>query len=149
MRQAVRKHGMNETAIDTKAIDAIDEEVTKAMEKYLAEAKLPVKLIQITVGKANPPDSIKHQRIETATQQQRIKTERERKLAEDSRKDAERSRAAADNAYREAMQLNPDQFLRLEAIKMQRDVCGSGKGGCQFIITGADTGVTPVYKVNR
>lgn len=149
VRQAVRKHGMNETAIDTKAIDAIDEEVTMAMEKYLVDAKLPVKLIQITVGKANPPDSIKHQRIETATQQQRIKTERERKLAEDSRKEAERSRASADNTYREAMQLNPDQFLRLEAIKMQREVCGNGKGGCQFIITGAENNPVPVYRLNK
>lgn len=149
VRQAVRKHGMNETAIDTKAIDAIDLEITESMEKYLADAKIPVKLIQITVGKANPPDSIKHQRIETATQQQRIKTERERKLAEDSRKDAERSRASADNAYREAMQLNPDQFLRLEAIKMQRDVCSKEKSGCQFFITGADTGPVPVYRTNR
>jgi regulator of protease activity HflC (stomatin/prohibitin superfamily) len=140
VRQAVRKHGMNETAISTKAIDEIDTEISQAMEKYLTEAKLPVKLIQMTVGKANPPDSIKNQRVETASQQQRVLTEQQRKLAEDSRKMAEQSRAEADNAFRNAMQMSPDQYLRLETIKMQREICGGGH--CTFIISGAN--VTPI-----
>jgi regulator of protease activity HflC (stomatin/prohibitin superfamily) len=131
VRQAVRKHGMNETAISTAAIEQIDNEISTAMEKYIVDAKLPLKLIQITVGKANPPDSIKNQRVETAAQQQRVLTEGQRKLAEDSRKAAELSRAEADNAYRNAMQLSPDQYLKLETIKMQDRVCGSG--GCIFI----------------
>lgn len=131
LRQAVRKHGMNETAISTTAIDAIDSEVSSAMEQYIKSSDLPVRLIQITVGKANPPDSIKNQRVETAAQQQRILTEGQKKLAEDARKSAELSRAEADNAYRQAMQLSPEQFLALERIKMQRDVCGGGK--CVFI----------------
>lgn len=140
VRQAVRKHGMNETAISTQAIEAIDAEVSAAMEKYLVEAKLPVKLIQMTVGKANPPDSVKNQRIETAAQEQRALTEQKRKLAEDQRKAAEQSRADADNAFRNAMQMSPDQYLRLETIKMQRDVCSGGK--CSFIVSSG--GVTPI-----
>ena len=59
VRQAVRKHGMNETAIQTNAVDAIDSEVSKAMTDYIAQAKLPIRLIDVTVGRANPPDSIK------------------------------------------------------------------------------------------
>jgi hypothetical protein len=35
------------------------------MTDYIAQAKLPLKLIDVTVGRANPPDSIKSQRIET------------------------------------------------------------------------------------
>ncbi len=143
VRQAVRKHGMNETAINTSAIEAIDTEVSIAMTQYVESAKIPVKLIQITVGKANPPDSIKSQRIETAAQQQRQLTEQQRKLAEDQRKEAEASRAKADNAYRESMQLNPSQFLQLEQIKMMHDVCGGGK--CTFLI--GQGGVTPVLNV--
>jgi regulator of protease activity HflC (stomatin/prohibitin superfamily) len=144
VRQAVRKHGMNETAINTQAVDAIDREVSEAMETYIADAKLPLKLIQITVGKANPPDSIKSQRIETAAQQQRVLTEQQRKLAEDSRQEAERSRAKADNAYREAMQLSPQQFLQLETIKMQQAACASGH--CTFI---AGSSATPVIDARK
>jgi regulator of protease activity HflC (stomatin/prohibitin superfamily) len=143
VRQAVRKHGMNETAIDTKAIDSIDKEVSEAMEEYIKKANLPLRLVDMTVGKANPPDAIKTQRVETAAQQQRQLTEIQRKLAEDQRKMAEESRAKADNAYREAMQLSPDQFLKLETIKMQKVACGpDGKATCTFFIGGS--GPTPV-----
>lgn len=143
IRQAVRKHGMNETAISTSAIEDIDREISGSIEKYITDAKLPLELKQITVGKANPPDSIKNQRVETAAQQQRVLTEQQRKLAEDSRKMAEQSRAEADNAFRNAMQMSPDQYLRLEDIKMKQAVCGKeGKGGCTFIVTSGN--VTPI-----
>jgi regulator of protease activity HflC (stomatin/prohibitin superfamily) len=131
VRQAVRKHGMNETAISTKAIEEIDDEVTGSMVEYFKQSGLPMKLIQVTVGKANPPDSVKHQRIDTAVQEQRQLTEKQRKLAEDQRKEAEASRAIADNAYRQAMGLSPDLFIQLEAINMQKEVCA--KSGCTFV----------------
>ena len=143
VRTAVKKHGMNETAINTTAVEAIDSEVTKAMNAYIKEASLPIFLIDVTVGRANPPDAIKNQRVETAAQEQRANTEKQRKLAEDQRKDAEAARATADNAYRNAMNLSPEQFLRLEAIHMQRDVCA--KGGCTFIAGD----VTPMMSVGR
>jgi hypothetical protein len=55
---------------------------------------------------------------------------------------AEPSRANADNAYREAMHLSPEQFIQLETTNMQRQVCGDkGKANCTFIQNGA----TPVY----
>lgn len=144
VRQSVRKHGMNETAISTKAIDEIDAEVSGEMAEYLKSAKLPVLLVQVTVGKANPPDSVKNQRIETANQQQRILTEQQRKLAEDQRRMAEISRAAADNAYREDMHLSPDQFLQLEQIKMLKEV---GKSEKATLIMGG--GATPVIDVGK
>lgn len=134
VRQSVRKRGMNETAISTEALDQIDAEIRDALIKFIAEKKLPVQLVTMTVGKANPPDAIKHQRIETAAQEQRINTEKQTKLAEDQRKMAEQARAEADNAYRTAMSLSPEQYLALETIKMQRDACA--KGNCTFIVGG-------------
>jgi uncharacterized membrane protein YqiK len=146
IRQAVRKRGMNETAIEATAIDAIDEEIRASIVSFIAEKKLPVQLVTMSVGRANPPDSVKNQRVETAAQQQRIQTEAQRKLAEDARLQAEQSRAAADNAYREAMKLSPEQFLQLETIKMQHSVCGAeGKANCTFIQNGAQ----PVYNLGK
>lgn len=141
IRTAVKKHGMNETAISTTAVDEIDREVSDGMTKYLKSINMPVRLIQVTVGKANPPDSIKNQRIETASQQQRVLTEGQRKLAEDSRKAAELSRAEADNAYRNAMTLSAEQYLQLEAIKAQERICTSG-AKCTFISNGGKA--TPI-----
>lgn len=145
VRQAVRKRGMNETAISTTALDAIDGEIRDALVAFLKEKGLPMILVTMTVGKANPPDSVKHQRIETATQEQRIQTEKQRKLAEDQRLQAEQSRANADNAYRESMHLSPEQFIQLETIKMQQIVCGNDKTNCTFIQNGA----TPVYNLSK
>jgi regulator of protease activity HflC (stomatin/prohibitin superfamily) len=134
VRQAVRKHGLNETAINPTAIDSIDAEVFAAINAEIMRINLPVKLLGFTVGKATPPDAVKNQRIATAEQQQRKLTEDQRKLAEDARLAAEESRAKADNAYRNQMGLNSEQFVQLENIHMQRDVCS--KGGCTFIAQG-------------
>ena len=147
VRQAVRKRGMNETAISTTALDEIDNEIRDQLRLFLKEKGLPVELVTMTVGRANPPDSVKTQRIATATQEQRIQTEQQMKLAEDQRAAAETSRAKADNAYREAMGLSPQQFIQLETVKMQRDVCGEqGKATCTFIQNG---GAQPIYDVTR
>ena len=147
VRQAVRKRGMNETAISTTALDEIDNEIRDQLRLFLREKGLPVELVTMTVGRANPPDSVKTQRIATATQEQRIQTEQQMKLAEDQRAAAETSRAKADNAYREAMGLSPQQFIQLETVKMQREVCGEqGKATCTFIQNG---GAQPIYDVTR
>lgn len=146
VRQAVRKHGMNETAISTTAIDSIDAEIHAGLNAFITEKGLPVKLITLTVGKANPPDSVKDQRVATAAQQQRVETEKQKKLAEDQRLMAEQSRAKADNAYREDMHLSPEQFIQLETVKMQAEVCGAqGKASCTFIQNGA----APVYNLGK
>lgn len=127
VRQAVRKHGMNETAISTTALDSIDSEIRDNLVSFITEKQLPVKLVTMTVGRANPPDAIKSQRIETAAQEQRVQTEKQIKLAEDQRKAAEEARAAADNAYRQALGLSPEQYVQLKHIEMVKFVCADGK----------------------
>jgi len=144
VRSAVKKHGMTETAIQTTAIEEIDAEVSKEMSSYLNDSKLPIRLLKITVGKANPPDAVRTQRVETAQQEQRVLTEHKRDLAEQSRKAAEQSRAEADNAYRNAMNLSPAQFVEMERIKMQSTVCAVKDAKCTFII---GSQVEPVVNV--
>lgn len=142
VRQSVRQHGMNETAISTTALDQIDNDIKAQLEKFLVEKQLPVKLVTMTVGKANPPDSIKNQRIETAAQEQRIQTEKQTALAEVQRKNAEQNRAEADNAYRESMHLSPEQFIQLKQIEMLKEACTKA-GACTFI-NGNASAVIPV-----
>ena len=143
VRDAVKRRGMNEMAIVATAAEAVDKEVTQHLLRIVKETGVPILIMDVTLGRANPPDAIKNQRVATAEQEQRVNTEKQRKLAEDQRKDAETARAAADNAYRQSMQLSPDQFLRLEAIKMQREVCGR-QGACTFLL---GSGATPVFNV--
>lgn len=136
VRQAVRKHQMNELAIQTTGVDAVDAEVSRNMVAYLKSIGMPVKMVKVTVGKATPPAEIKEQRIRTAAQEQRQETEKATKIAEDNREAAERSRAVADNAYRQTLNLNPAEFVDLQRIQMQEKVCAQADAHCTFIIGG-------------
>ena len=131
VRDAVKAHGMNEMAIQATAADEVDRVATDHLLAIIKETGVPVKILDVSLGRANPPDAILHQRVETAAQEQRINTEKQKKLAEDQRKLAEESRAAADQAYNQKMGLNTEQYVALQAIQMQRDVCA--KGTCTFI----------------
>lgn len=144
VRDSVKQRDMQEMAISQTAADAVGREVTVAANQIVQQAGIPIIFTAMNVGRVNPPDAIKNQRIATAEQEQRAITEQQTKLAEDQRKAAEQSRASADNAYREAMQLSPDQFLQLERIKMQRDVCSVHGTNCTFFVGG---NVTPVREV--
>ncbi len=147
VRDAVKKREMQAMAIDQSAADAVGEEITKAMEAIIISLGVPIKLKgPVNVGRVNPPDAIKHQRIATAEQEQRKITEIQRKLAEDQRKMAEESRAAADNAYNAKMQLSPQQYVQLKQIEMLQTVCAGGK--CTFIM-GSNGGVAPVLDIGK
>jgi regulator of protease activity HflC (stomatin/prohibitin superfamily) len=137
VRDSVKTHGMNEMAIQATAAEAVDKVVTEHLLTIVKDTGVPVKILDVSLGRANPPDAILHQRVETAAQEQRINTERQKKLAEDQRKMAEESRAAADQAYNQKMGLNTEQYVALQAIQMQREVCA--KGGCTFLFGGNAT----------
>jgi regulator of protease activity HflC (stomatin/prohibitin superfamily) len=144
VRDSVKAHGMNEMAIQATAAEMVDKVVTDHLLAIVKETGVPVKILDVSLGRANPPDAILHQRVETAAQEQRINTERQKKLAEDQRKAAEESRAAADQAYNQKMGLNTEQYVALQAIQMQRDVCA--KGTCTFIF-GANA--TPLLNLRQ
>lgn len=137
VRQAVRKYDMNSivmNANNSNAVEKIDAEVTARLGQYIAQAKLPIRLLRVTVGRANPPSEILTQRIKTAEQEQRIQTETQTKLAEEQRKGAEAARAEADAAYQTKMSLNSEQYVELQRIGMLKEVCGNKN--CTFITGG-------------
>jgi regulator of protease activity HflC (stomatin/prohibitin superfamily) len=150
VRDAVKKREMQAMAITASAAEEVDTEVTRHMESLIKSTGVPILLIDLSLGRANPPDAIKTQRVDTATQEQRIITEQQRKLAEDQRKLAEQSRAEADAAYNLRMNaaggasLPPELSLRLREIEMKREVCA--RSNCTFWFGDAPT---PVVNVAR
>lgn len=136
VRDEVKKHGMQEMAITATAADEVDKVVTEHMKRIIVASGVPVELRDLSLGRANPPDSIKTQRVETAAASQRILTEQQTKLAEDQRRLAEESRAAADAAYNLKMNASGGQnlpinaMLKLREIEMKREVCA--KANCTF-----------------
>jgi hypothetical protein len=53
VRQAVRTRGMNETAISTTALDAIESEIQTGLVDFIRSEQLPIRLVTMTVGRAN------------------------------------------------------------------------------------------------
>ncbi len=142
VRDEVKKHDMQAMAILATAAEEVDTAVTMHLENLIKSTGVPMLLIDLSLGRANPPDAIKNQRIATAAEEQRLITEQRRKLSEDQRKAAETSRAEADQAYNAKMGLSPAQYVTLETIRMQEKVCATGK--CTFLIGG---GVLPTLDV--
>jgi uncharacterized membrane protein YqiK len=135
IRDSFKGYDMHSLAIETSGTNAVEREVRARLESYIKMRGLPVDLINFTLGRINPPQGIKTQRIRTAEEQQRQQTELQTKIAEENREQAERARAEADNAYRQSMSLSPEQFVELQRIKMMHDVCDNK--GCTFIVGNA------------
>lgn len=134
VRNTVKNYGLNEMAINASAADAVDKQITEAFMKIVQETGVPIKVLGVTLGRANPPDAIKTQRVATAEQEQRVNTERQRKIAEDMRRAAEESRAIADRAYNDKMGMDTQQWLATKQMDVFSEVCGGGR--CTIVTEG-------------
>ena len=127
VRDVTKKYQMTQIMTDPPTLASIEAEIAQQFRKHIESTGLHVALLNVNMGKALPDAPVIAEMNNTAAQQQRRKTELQRKLAEDSRLQAEQSRAAADNAYRESMRLDANQFVQLEGIKRYSDACRETK----------------------
>jgi len=130
VRDAVKRYTADETSIGN-ASAKIDDEITTRMVRYLKDEKIPVRLVRVTLGRANPPEQIKNARIASVVQERRVITIKNAGLAEVARADTERKRGEADQAYQRAIGLDPQQFIQLRTLETLKDVCGNKN--CTFV----------------
>lgn len=130
VRDAIKKRTMTAMMSDTKTAKDIDDEVTTGLQALIKEAKLPIVLLGVSMGRAKPNEAVLLQMNETAAQQQRQKTLVAATLAEIDRKKEQVAKAEADNAYRNAMGLSPDMFIQLEQIKRYAAACEKAGNVC-------------------
>lgn len=128
VRDVTKKYQMTEIMTGQTTLELIEGQIAMKFREHIATTGLHVRLLNVNMGKALPNPSVIAEMDNTAIQQQSVKTQNQRKLSEDARKEAETSRAAADNAYRNDMNLDPNQFIQLEAIKRYSDACRETKG---------------------
>lgn len=123
VRDAVKKRTMEEMMSDPTAAAEVDNEVTAGVRKLVADEKLPVVILNVSLGRAKPNPNVLAQMNETAQQEQRKKSLFAATDAEKQRELEQTAKARADNAYRNAMSLSPEQFIQLEAIKRFSEAC--------------------------
>jgi len=127
VREAVKKETMTDMMSNAETSTRVDTYVTDALQKLVAESKLPIAILGVTLGRAKPNDNVLLQMNETAAQQQRNKTLIAATAAEEQRAKEQTAKAAADNAYRNALGMNSEQFIQLEAIKRYSEACAKSE----------------------
>ena len=143
VRDEAKKYSMNDLLTGQQSAEIMESNVRKGLDALIIERNLPVRVTDLSIGRAIPNKNVMDQIDMTAQEQQRIKTMREAELAEKGRKAAETARAQADNAYRNEMGMNPSQFVELELAKRYAEACSGGKNNCTFIV-GKSGNVSPV-----
>lgn len=134
VREAVKKYSMTAMMSDVETANKIDNEVTAKVKDLVAASKLPVEILNVTLGRAKPNANVLEQMNQTAAQQQRLKTLVEATKAENQRQEEQVAKAKADNAYRNAMNLSPEQFVQLESVKRYSEACA--KSQCVISVGG-------------
>ena len=114
----------NEDGTPSDSASMVETQTREHVNAFLARngASL-IQVENIALGRANPPDGVKKTIETTAQQAQEVKTQHERTRAAEARKAAEIATAEADQAYLQAMGLSGEQFIALEQLKVQREVC--------------------------
>lgn len=143
VREAVKKETMTNMMSDAETSTRVDNAITVALQALVAESKLPIRIIGVTLGRAKPNENVLLQMNETAAQQQRNKTLIAATAAEEQRAKEQTAKAAADNAYRNALGMSSEQFIALESIKAFSSAC---KAAANCIVTPTGGNVTVLSK---
>lgn len=143
VRAAVKKETMANMMSDNATADRVDAEVTTAVMKLVEDAKLPIRVLGVSLGRAKPNPNVLEQINQTAQELQRHKTLAAATDAELQRAKEQTAKAAADNAYRNALGMDTTQFIQLEAIKAYSAACARSERcivtpgmGTNVLITG-------------
>lgn len=123
VREAVKKQTMTNMMSNPDTSTTVDNDITRQVEQLIIDSKLPIRILGVTLGRAKPNDNVLAQINLTAQQLQRNKTLVAATEAELQRAKEQTAKAAADNAYRNAIGMSPEQFIQLEAIKAYAGAC--------------------------
>lgn len=123
VRNEVKGRTMSQMMSNVEVAQAVDDAVTEKIRALVKENGIPVEIINITLGRARPNDDVLEQMNKTAAEQQRELTMIAATRAEKEREKEQAAKAAADNAYRNALGLTPQQYLEREIAELYANAC--------------------------
>jgi len=119
-REFTKSKKMFDMTTDAQTITKMQSELTMKISDVLSSKKIPIILINATVGKVVPPKEVITATIKTAVQKQRVKTQQERVKAEKAREEAEKAAAIADQAYPKQFNMTNTEYLKFKELENQR-----------------------------
>lgn len=123
VRNEVKSYSMTDMMSNKDVADKIDEYLTRSIRGLVKERGIPVEVVSISLGRAKPNEQVLSQMNKTAAEQQRAKTLAASTIAEGKRAEEQTAKAKADNAYREAMNMSPEQYIELQKVNAYADAC--------------------------
>lgn len=123
VREAVKKRALPDMMASVTTAQEVDDEVTRELKQFVADTKLQINILGVSLGRAKPNSEVLSQMNKTAAERQRKLTLIEAEQAEIQREREQTARARADNAYRNSIGLSPEQFVQLEGIKRYSEAC--------------------------
>lgn len=127
VRRAVKGYNLQDLMSNQLTADELDDKVTEQIKAIVADQKLPIEILGVNLGRAMPDPTVTKQMNQTVAERQRKLTMDQSDLAEQARKNSETSRAQADNAYRLALGMSSDDFVKLEQMKLLVEACKTAK----------------------
>ncbi len=123
VRDAVKTVDMSSLMSNPVAAAEVDATVTEKLSALIERENIPVRIINVSLGRAKPNPDVLQQMNLTAAEQQRAKTMVQAELAEVAREKQQRAKARADDAYRQEMGLTPEQYLTFQITNIQAEAC--------------------------
>lgn len=112
VREFVKDYQMFDISTNPVIANKLQEVVANKVRIFIKQQGIPTTLVNVSVGKVMPPESVIVATLETAAQKQRVLTQEARVKAEESREIAEKASASADKAYMQEMNMTPQQYLQ-------------------------------------
>lgn len=121
IRDHISQHSPFDLMSNRAVLNEIDNKVLQQMRDYVAklseDKEMPVKIIEVTIGKAIPNAEQLAEMNKTAKAVQAKQTQEREVEVQVAREKAERQRAVADKAYREELGLSTQDFINLKWIE--------------------------------
>lgn len=148
VRNEISKYPMVQLTSKRSIYDNISKHIEAVLNKKIAKEKIPIKLSKVIIDKAKPNQEVMEEYNHTASAIQKLQTEEANARMQEVRKVSEAKRAEADDAYRLRMGLNPDQYIRLRALEIEKEKVDMVRNKKSVNITMLmGNGATPYFNV--
>ena len=99
----------------------LEQDIFKDITAYAAKIKIPVDIMQVSIGAITPPEQVLTETKNTAAQNQSILTQDARANAELARKQAEINKAIADRAYQTQMGMTTAEYQHQRQLEIEKE----------------------------
>jgi preprotein translocase subunit SecD len=148
VRNEISKWPMMQLTCKREIYDSMSNKIENILRKKIQKDGIPIELIKVIIDKASPTKEVMEEYNHTAAQIQAKQTQQAAAQMQITRKDAETKRAEADDAYRVKMGLNPDQYIKLRQLEIEKEKVDMVRNKGNVSITMLmGNGALPMYNV--